>query len=254
MRVFGAVVLLGTVLGCGMTEQSAYAAPPETAPAALTSALAAIELAANEQDLGAVMAFYDPTFQGEDGFTYGQYQEALVQLWERYDSLEYTIDLVAWEASNRGFVAETLTTVQGQQRQEGRTLTLISEVRSRQQFQAGQIVTQTILSERSQLTSGAMPPTITVQLPEQVAPGEQFSFDAIVLEPLGERLLLGRAFDEGVTAEDFFVPRPLVLERLSSGGLFKLGQAPDSTDERWISSVIVREDGLVVNTQRLTIE
>ena len=67
-------------------------------------------------------------------------------------------------------------------------------------------------------------------LPERVVPGEDYGFDAIVQEPLGERYLLGAALDEGTTAEDIFTPRPIDLELLSAGGLFKLGDAPESTD------------------------
>jgi hypothetical protein len=65
---------------------------------------------------------------------------------------------------------------------------------------------------------------------------------------------MGVAVDEGVTATDFFAPRPVVFDVLSAGGLYKLGTAPESPDQRWISAVIIREDGLVVETRRVAVE
>jgi hypothetical protein len=90
-----------------------------------------------------------------------------------------------------------------------------------------------------------------VQLPETVAPNSRYSFDAIVTEPLGNRVLLGRAFEEGVTGDDFLTPRPVDLEALAAGGLFKIGRAPEKPDQRWVSAIIVRADGFVIETRRL---
>jgi hypothetical protein len=59
--------------------------------------------------------------------------------------------------------------------------------------------------------------------------------------------------DEGVTAADFFEPRPVVFDVLSAGGLYKLGTAPENPDQRWISAVIIREDGLVIETRRVPV-
>ena len=78
-------------------------------------------------------------------------------------------------------------------------------------------------------------------------------FDAIVQEPLGNQRLLGRVIDEGVTADDFTVPRPIDLEPLAAGGLFKIGNAPTNPDQRWISSVLIRSDGWVIDTRRLNV-
>jgi len=136
----------------------------------------------------------------------------------------------------------------------GREMQLTAAVRSRQRYENGQLISQEILSEQNRLTSGDMPPEVTVQLPETIAPGREFNFDAIVEAPLGDRLLLGLAFDEGVTPEDFLTPRPVDLGALSAGGLFKIGTAPAKPDQRWISAVVVREDGIVIDTRRLFVE
>ncbi|MEL7314874.1 MAG: nuclear transport factor 2 family protein [Cyanobacteria bacterium J06559_3] len=246
-------LLVGTLIGWTL-PQKAVAAPPETAPEALLSTIAEIEAAANAQDIEQVMALYSDGFEGPDGATRDDYQATLSQFWEQYLTLAYEVDLLSWEADDNGFLAETLTTVQGTQLTAGREFTLTSEVRSRQRFENGQLVSQEILSEQSRLQSGTTPPTVTINLPESVPPGQSFSFDAVVQEPLGDRLLLGHAIDEGVTIEDFFIPRPVDLESLSAGGLFKVGQAADKTDQRWISSVLIREDGIVVDTRRLRVE
>lgn len=246
-------IFLGPLFGSLTGGLVANAAPPETAPPALVTAIAEIEAAANAQDIDRVMALHGSRFQNSDGFSRTQYQETLSQLWAQYTTLTYDIDLIAWEAMGDAVVAETITTVQGQQERAGRILTLIAEVRSRQRYEDGLIVFQEILTEESRLKSGITPPTVDIRLPESVALGESFAFDAIVLEPLGDRLLLGHALNEGVTSTDFLAPRPIALQDLTTGGLFKIGTAPEQTDQRWISSVLIREDGLVIDTRRLRV-
>ena len=249
------MVVAGTsaIVG-GVMSLPVQAAPPETAPAELVDAIAAIETAANAQDLTQLMALYSPTFVGPDGFTRDQYQATLDDFWAQHNDLSYDVELLAWEREGTTLVAETLTTVEGTRMVAGRAMTLTATVRSQQRYENGQLAGQEILSEENQLIAGVTPPEITVQLPETVAPGERFAYDAIVSTPLGDRLLLGLAFDEGVTSEDFLTPRPANLEALAAGGLFKVGTAPDKPDQRWVSAVIVREDGIVIDTRRLTVQ
>lgn len=245
-------LLLGFALG-GLPAPKAAAAPPETAPPELTNVLEQIEAAANAQDLDGVMQFYGSEFTNTDGFNREQLSQALEQLWRQYPQVNYRLELQSWEQSGGTLTAETITHLEGTGINYGRTLTLESAVRSRQQFAAGQVISQEILSERNQFSSGQNPPDVTLVLPEETEAGETFNFDAIVQEPLGDRLLLGAAIDEGVTAEDFFVARPLNLELLSAGGLFKVGTTPDQPDDRWISAVLIREDGTTVISQRLRV-
>ncbi len=232
----------------------AKAAPPDSAPARLVAAVEAIEAAANARDLDRVMAFYAPNFQGADGFTRDTYAETLSRFWAQYAELTYDVELLSWEAAERGVVAETLTTVTGVQRSRGQERLLTATLRSRQRYEGDRIVSQEILSEQARLITGSNPPTVDIHLPETVTPGSTFSFDAIVKEPVGNRVLLGLALDEGVTSEDFLTPRPLDLQNLTAGGLFKLGKAPATADQRWISSVIVRNDGMVIDTRRMRVQ
>lgn len=237
----------------GSFGRQAAAAAPDTAPAELTAAIDSIEAAATTRNVEAVMQNYSPEFTNEDGFTYETLPAALQTLWERYSNLTYRIELQSWEPTNGGYTAETLTYIDGSQDIEGQPTKLESVIRSQQVYSGGKIISQATLSERNQVTSGTMPPTVSVILPEQVAPGESYDFDAIVMEPLGNRYLLGAAIEEGATATDFFVGRPLTLELLSAGGLFKIGSAPSSPDSRWVSALIVREDGLTIVTRRLRV-
>ncbi|MEM9804687.1 MAG: nuclear transport factor 2 family protein [Cyanobacteria bacterium P01_D01_bin.56] len=242
------------VLGMGVCSLPAQAAPPETAPAFLVNVLEAIETASNEQDIDTVMTYYTDEFTNNDGFDYATLETTLPQLWERYDTLNYRVELQSWEEIDGGnVVAETVTYIDGTQTTP-RLLNLESVIRSRQEFQGNQITFQEILSERNQLNSNNPPQEVVVILPERATPGESYGFDAIIQEPLGERYLLGAALDEGTTAADFFTPRPLDLELLSAGGLFKVGDAPNSADNLWVSGLLVREDGLVVITRRLRVE
>jgi hypothetical protein len=229
------------------------AAPPETAPAALVTALADLESAANARNLDEVMAFYSPSFTNDDGFTHDSLRADLSTLWEQYKTLTYDIELQSWDETPNGYTVETVTHIDGN-RLSPRAMTLDAVIRSRQYFENGQITAQEILSERNQLSSGNAPPTVTVILPERVTPGESYGFDAIVQEPLGDRYLLGAALDEGTTAEDFFTPRPIELELLSAGGLFKVGEAPAESDNMWVSGLLIRNDGLLVITRRLRVE
>ena len=246
---------LAISLGLGsMGAMEARADSAESAPAELTTALSQMQAAASGGNVDAVMQNYSPTFTNEDGFTYDSLKSALKTLWESYDTLTYRVELRSWEPTGNGYKAETVTYIDGTQTVEGRPAKLESVIRSQQTYEDGKIVAQQTLSERNQLTSGEMPPTVSVILPEQVAAGENYDFDAIVMEPLGNRYLLGAAIEEGATATDFFAGRPVELELLSAGGLFKVGAAPTTNDSRWVSALLVREDGMTVVTRRLRVE
>ncbi|MBE9139324.1 nuclear transport factor 2 family protein [Nodosilinea sp. LEGE 07088] len=236
----------------------AQASPPllaQAAPVEVEGLLTELQLAASDRDLDAVMAFYSESFASDTGFDYAQLRQTLEALWQQYPDITYDIELLSWQADGPGnYTLETRTTVTGKQVQADRVLTLNADVTSRQRLENGQIAYQETLAETSRLVSGENPPTLQVQLPETLSPGQTYSFDTIVLEPLGENTLMGAAVEEGVTATDFFEPRPVVFDILSSGGLYKVGTAPAEPDSRWVSTVVIREDGLVVETRRVQVE
>ncbi len=247
--------LLGFAIWCaGMFGAgAAIAATPDTAPPELKNLLSEIDAAANARDLEGVMQFYSKNLSHADGLTHDSLKRALSDLWQRYPKLSYRTELVSWQADGSGIVAETVTTITGTQSMTDREVALSATVRGRQRYENQTIVRQEILAERSQLTSGENPPKVEVKLPEQVRPGQEFNFDAIVVEPLGDNLLIGAALEESAKAETYFTPPQLKLEPLAAGGIFKVGRAPAQADSRWISAVLVRHDGMTMITQRLRV-
>lgn len=243
---------LGSTLGL---PSAAMAASISNAPLEVQQTLENIEAAANDRDLDRVMGYYSPAFDSDTGFDYAGLRQVLSTLWQTYRTLTYDIELLSWEAMGAGiYTIETRTRVKGVELRSDRELTLSAEVTSRQRLQNGQVAYQQVLAETSRLSSGANPPQIEIQLPTTLTPGQFFSFDAVVREPLQGRSLMGAAVDEQVRAIDFFVPQSVVLDVLTAGGLYKLGTAPPIAGQRWISAVIIREDGLVVDTRRVQIQ
>lgn len=230
-----------------------FAAPPATAPPQLKNLLVQIDAAANKKDVKAVMQFYSPNFTHTDGLTYQTLEKALTQLWQRYPQLTYQTQLQSWQAQGNAIVAETVTNITGSQVADNRNLALKATIRTRQRYENQKVVSQEVLSERSQLSAGTKPPTLNVKLPTSVRPGQQYNFDAIVQEPLKEDYLLGAAVEEPVQVNQYFNPTPVQLELLPAGGLFKVGRVPAGTGDRWLSAVVIRGDGLTQITQRLQV-
>ncbi|MBD2091363.1 nuclear transport factor 2 family protein [Microcoleus sp. FACHB-1515] len=237
----------------GAIGESAKAATPDTAPPELTNLLSQIDAAANQRDVEAVLEFYSPNLTHSDGLTRDSLEAALSNLWQRFPDATYETQLTSWEAIDNGYVIETRTTMTGTETTDDREFALNATIDSRQRIEGQAIVEQTILAEQSRLTSGDNPPTIEVSLPGTIRPNTQFTFDAVVQEPLGDRLLLGTALEEPVSVEAYTTTPPIDFELLNSGGLFKVGTIPEAGD-RWISAIVVRDDGITVATQRLQVQ
>lgn len=231
----------------------ARADKPETAPPQLKDTLTQIDAAANRRDVQGVMQFYGANFKNSDGLNRASMEQALTKLWQNYPQLSYRTELKEWKSENNGIVAETVTQITGVRDSDGMKMKLDSTLRSRQRFENQKIVQQEILAERSQVSSGANPPTVQVNLPEQVRPGEQFNFDVIVKEPLGDKLLLGTAVEEPIKPDTYTKPSNFELDLLPAGGIFKVGKAPAAQQNRWLSAVLIRSDGMIVITQRLQV-
>jgi hypothetical protein len=229
------------------------ARPTAAAPAALTQTLTQIDAAASKGDLPAVMAFYAPQFTNSDGLTYSTFQNALSKFWQRYPGMVYKTEVNSWKAEGSALIVETTTTITGTQKTPDRPVNVAATISSRQRFEGQKIVQQEILSERSQVTLGQTPPTLQVNLPERVTIGRNYDFDAVVTEPLGDRLLLGAALEETITSSGYLNAVPINLELLSSGGLFKTGRASLIPEDRWVSAVVIRNDGMTAVTQRMQI-
>ncbi len=237
----------------GLSPKQTQAASPNTAPSQLKDEIAQIDAAANHKNIQSVLKFYSQNFTHSDGLTRQTLQQSLSSLWQRYPNLKYRTELTDWKSDGKGLIADTVTYITGVQTVDGREINFSAMLKSRQHFEGQKITRQDILSEQVQMTSGAKPPTVKLTLPEQVRPGQEYSLDAVVQEPLGNDLLLGAAIEEPVRVDGYNKPAPVNLELLTAGGIFKVGRAPSIADSRWISAVLVRGDGMTIITRRLRI-
>ncbi|WP_228054702.1 nuclear transport factor 2 family protein [Gloeocapsopsis crepidinum] len=247
------VALLLMTLTLSVQSHRVQAQATPDAPPALKNLLARVDAAANAHNANAVVQYYGTNFTHSDGLTQQSMAQSLNQLWQRYPQLRYTTRVESWKPEGRAIVAETITNISGSQVQDNRNLMFNATIRSRQRIENEKIVRQDILWERSQLRAGAKPPTIEVRLPQQVKAGQQFNFDAIVQEPLGDDYLLGAVIEEPVQSGNYLNPVPIELELLPAGGIFKQGRAPAAGNHRWISAIVVRGDGMTMVTQRLQV-
>ncbi|MDZ8056219.1 MAG: nuclear transport factor 2 family protein [Aulosira sp. ZfuVER01] len=235
------------------SERLAAGKIAQNAPPTLTNLLTQIDTAANQGDVKKVIEFYSPNFVHGDGLNRQTLEKALIDLWKRYPKLRYSTQLQSWQSEGNTIVAETVTNITGLPSANSNNLALNATIKSRQRISGAKIVRQDILSERTLLTSGSKPPQVDVKLPQQVKVGQQYNFDAIVNEPLGDDFLLGTAIEEPIQANKYLNPTPVDLELLTSGGIFKVGRAPSTPGNQWISAVILRGNGMTMVTQRLQV-
>lgn len=240
--------------GWGGAAAIARAAESATPPPELADLVTRLDAAAAAEDLDKAIALYATDFRSDDGLERDTLQDALTHFWNAYDHLNYATEVTSWERSGDDLIAETRTTIRGTQASGDRPLTLAATLTARQTIRNGQIATQTILSEASELSSGAGAPTVNVRLPERVRSGQEFTFDAIVQEPIGTGILLGAAILEKVDPGAYLDPSDLPLEPLNSGGLFKVGRAPTDGGDHWISAILISSEGMTVVTRRLQVE
>ena len=179
--------------------------------------------------------------------------EGINKLWIDYPDLKYRTEILSWEKKDANWFVKTLTTITGNKISNQRKIRLESRIESHQSFQTNKIVTQEILSETTKLTSGEQPPKVVVNLPATVKVGETFDFDVILSEPLGNNLLAGMTIFGKVNINDYLDPPKIPLKLLKSGGLFKRIPAQDKPQDQWLSSILVRNDGITMITKRVKI-
>jgi hypothetical protein len=250
LRAVGCSVGMGLAiaLGTGLSPAAAVTVAPE-----LQSILSDIDRAASAKDPSLLQRFA-PDFRSADGLSRDELGRSLAQFWQNFDRVSYQTTVDKLDRDRDGWTIETLTEITATK--DSTSLgpaKLTAQVRARQIIRNGVIVRQELLSERTTTQWGSKPPSVRVRLPERVRPGETYSFDAIVQDPLGDTLLAGGAIDAPVRPESYTVPQDAALEPISAGGLFKLGRAPSSPGSRWISAVLVGPEGMTWVTQRLDV-
>ena len=243
------------LLAWGAGSSPLRAETPETAPPALLQLLADIETAANQQDIGALMQRYSRAFAHEDGWTYRTFRQSVERFWKQYPSARYETKLLSWETDGKAWVAETETRIVASGQWGPRETALESTLRSRQRYEGEQVIYQEILSESSQIVSGSDYPQVSISVPETVAPGSSYTYEALVEQPLNENLLFGTAMVEPVETQRYAnTAKTYALELLPAGGLFKAGEAPSDPQDVWLSSILIWGDGWTVATDRLHVD
>ncbi len=252
LLVSAAVATIAPIANLALAAQSSKPAPAE-----LSNIVFALDKAASQRDLETVMKYYDPSFNHSDGLNRDRYKQVLSEFWQRYKNISYRTEISKWDQKGDLITAETVTMVQGLKGAENDNFKLDSRLISTQTYKTvnGQlkVVSQKVLSEQSSLSTGDAPPPVKLKAPELIGVGRQYVLDAIVTEPLGTSLLLGAAIEEPVEAKTFLADSTINLLPLRAGGLFKIGQAPFSSGDRWISVVLVRESGITITSQRLRV-
>lgn len=227
---------------------------PETIPQELKTVIMEIETAANRKDLSGLMEHYSPEFTNNDGLTKESLEKSLNEIWQNYPRIKYYTTIDSWEQEGDELVVKTSTSIKGTQPTRGRVIRLESVITSNQYFQDGKLLRQEILSEQTRLTSGNNPPQVEIIAPETVKVGERYDFDVILLEPIGDEVLLGGAIEERTGSDRYLNPTTLELEQLQAGGIFKTTKAALLPDNQWLSAILVRGDGITMITQRVRTE
>jgi hypothetical protein len=252
LLVSAAVATLAPIANPALAAQSSKPVPAE-----LENIVFALDKAASKQDIETVMKYYAPTFNHSDGLNRDRYKQILSSLWQRYKNISYRTEISKWEKQGDLITAETVTMVQGMRGAENDNFKLEARLTSTQTYKningKLQVVSQQVLSEQSSLSTGDAPPPVRLKMPEMIGVGRQYVLDAIVTEPLGTSLLLGAAIEEPVEAKNYLNENMIDLRPLRAGGLFKIGQAPFSSGDRWVSVVLVRESGITITSRRLRV-
>lgn len=231
----------------------AHAQNSASAPMALKSMLTKIDTAANQRKLPELLRYYSPEFTTSDGLSRAAWQQSLGQFWQSYSNLNYATTIESWQGGGNNYTANTITKITGVQNINGRVMNLKSTIKSSQKIVGGQITEQKILQERTQVSSGAKPPTIELSLPDKLQTNAEYSLDAIVTEPLGEDVLMGTTIEQPVTAQGYGQSANYKLELLSAGGLFKVARAPGKSGDYWFSTIFIRPAGMTTLTQRVRV-
>ena len=247
--------LVFTLITFGLVSLSepVYADTLDKAPEQLTNSLMQIDAAASKGDVEGVMQFYSPSFIHGDGINYQTMEQALDKFWKHYPRLRYKTKVQSWKSKGDFIIAETITSIIGLPSSNQDKLALNATIHSRQTFMRDRITHQEILSEHTEVTSGIKPPKVDIKLPQHVKVGMSYYFDAIVQEPLGNNYLLGKVMQEPVKLPQYIKASSMNLESLKAGGLFKIGRAPDTPGNYWVSAVIVCSDGMTIVTRRLRV-
>lgn len=248
------ILMLGLTLGLTFSKPELIKAQSNNIPPVITEIVTNIDLANNNQDLELLKKHISPNFTNQDGLNLDLLTQSLNKQWSKYKDLKYTTTIESWEEKGNNLSFITKTTVTGSYEANGKTFTLNSNIRARQQLNNNQIFKQEILSEKTEITAGENPPTITVNLPERVRPGQEFDFDVVLQEPIGSDIVLGGVAQEKISPNLYLEPSNIELDALTAGGIFKRVKLPISDQNHWYSAIFIRNGGIRIINQRVNVE
>jgi hypothetical protein len=237
--------VIGVMLS--LASSNAVAAP---APIAVSSLLAKIDRSANSKQLAELNSSFAANYT-IDGLNRAAWEQGVKKFWQRYPNLRYQTVIQSWKPEGDGILVETLTTITGSQTKNDQTSKITAKLVSRQKISGGKIVQQQILSENTTTTSGSKPPTVELNIPDQLKINESYNIDAIVAEPLGDDVMIGAVVEQAVSAEGYAKQPEYGLNPLATGGLFKKAKAPSKPGDYWLSATFVRPGGMTTVTQRI---
>ena len=237
MRSSVRATLLTALLGLLLPAGAAAA----TSPAAGYGSR--LEMALNGGDQAALSALVGP-----------QLQERLQRRYERFvkgfPQSSWSVDLLESMGDGR---PRLRVSVVGTGRSDGLLYRLNASQTLAVRLEAGVMLEEEVLDERSLLRSGTARLPISVRIPGAVLTGSRYDIDVIVDEPLGPAVLAGGLVElnETQTGEP---GRPAIqLEPLGGGGLFKRVQAPQQPGVQTWAVMLVHPDGVVTTTGRVRV-
>lgn len=236
-----------------LTPKPSAAADPKTLPPELQTAIAQVNQAANQRDLNQLGQWYSPDFMTEDGLNRQTFFQSLQGFWQQYPQVSYTTEVMGWEQKGDQIQVDTVTKMNGSGQPVAGKVTLSGSLRSRQFWQNQKLVRQEILGEDLTLSSGTNPPAVRVQVPDRVKAGNTFNFDVIVLQPMGDDVLLGGVREDRVSPSFYLKPAEIPVQPLTAGGIFKRVSTSRLPEQRWLSAMIVRDGGITVVSRRVRI-
>jgi hypothetical protein len=225
---------------------------PVLAQTDLNQVMRQIDQSASQKDLTALVAYYSPEFKNNDGLNKAKFSDALQTFWKNLEKPTYTTQILTTKTNRNQTTLRTRTTVAGNWKQDRYRFDLKSTVEAESIWQKNgdswQMVSQTILSERTEIQNGAKPPQPVLTLPATVKAGQSYELQAILPTPLDEQLVLG-----GLTQFPATQPGTTSLDGLQSGGFFKRNTIPNKKEDQQVSIGFIKADGMYFVTQRLKV-
>ena len=115
------------------------------------------------------------------------------------------------------------------------------------------IINHLVLNEYSILNSSKQRINVILSIPNKVLTGTKYNADIIIEEPLEDSIIAGNLIhiDQGVLASK--TDPEINLSPLTSGGIFKIIQAPLTPGTQTLIALIAHPEGLIAITKKVRI-